>query len=555
MHLLAKAFGRPRAPVSARPEDESSANMPRALALILGVPQEEIPPSETPSSAGTLFTYGFDAGLRPTSFVVSICVHSVVIAIIWFAFAYRPITTVNTARYTARLLDLQMPDPPKQVSKWGATYPGSHDTASKPAHGGKPSPAPQPVLPQMPQIKPGPQTLIQPDIPNQVMLNEEIPLPKIVIWTPSNTPVKSIVPPMPQKPTAADVKPTIDVPTQEVNLADVNIAPSDHPSPRNMVLASTTSPVAIHDPQPVQSPPVSATQKAAQPTPATVLSLSDLRMKDGTTMLPPANEAKASKEQGELTPGQLQDSSPQGSGNARAISGQTGAGPASANVNGSGTASADLNGPGSATASIKSNAAGPGSGVGPGAGPAAGSAGTGSKPETSAPAPAADLPSELSGQMTVLRIALPKDGRFSAVVVGNSLDERYPEVADVWKGRIVYTAYLHVGLAKSWILQFSLPRDADASAAGAVARLDAPWPYDIVRPNLDPGSIGADALMVHGFIDLSGRFQGLGVKFPPAFPQAQFVLDALQKWQFRPAMQNGQPLRVEMLLIVPDIED
>src|SRR5208337_2948085 len=120
----------------------------------------------------------------------------------------------------ARTLDLLMPDPPKQVSKLGATYPGSHATASKSASGGRPSPAPQPVLPQLPQIKPGPQTLIQPDLPDQVTLNEEIPLPKIVIWTPSKTPVKSIVPPMPQKPAAADVKPTIDVPTQEVNLAD-----------------------------------------------------------------------------------------------------------------------------------------------------------------------------------------------------------------------------------------------------------------------------------------------------------------------------------------------
>jgi hypothetical protein len=176
----------------------------------------------------------------------------------------------------------------------------------------------------------------------------------------------------------------------------------------------------------------------------------------------------------------------------------------------------------------------------------------GAKPETSASAQGADLPSESFGKPALTKIALPKDGRFSSVVVGNALGDQYPEIADAWKGRIAYTAYLHVGLAKSWILQFSLPRDADASAAGTVARLDAPWPYDIVRPNLEPGSIDADALMIHGFIDPSGRFQGLSVAFPPAFPQAQFVLDALQKWQFRPAMQDGQPIRVEMLLIVPE---
>ena len=88
----------------------------------------------------------------------------------------------------------------------------------------------------------------------------------------------------------------------------------------------------------------------------------------------------------------------------------------------------------------------------------------------------------------------------------------------------------------------------------APSRLDAPWPFNIVRPNLEPGSVDADALMIHGFIDPSGRFQGLSVAFPPAFPQAQFVLEALEKWQFRPATQDGQPIRVEILLLIPEEE-
>jgi hypothetical protein len=162
------------------------------------------------------------------------------------------------------------------------------------------------------------------------------------------------------------------------------------------------------------------------------------------------------------------------------------------------------------------------------------------------------LLSESSGQPALTQIALPKDGRFSAVVVGDALEDQYPEVANAWSGRLAYTAYLHVGLAKSWIMQYSLPRDADASAGGAIARLDAPWPYNIVRPNLAPGSVDADALMIHGFIDEAGRFQGLSVAFPPAFPLAQFVLDALEKWQFRPATQDGRPIRVEVLLIIPE---
>jgi len=41
------------------------------------------------------------------------------------------------------------------------------------------------------------------------------------------------------------------------------------------------------------------------------------------------------------------------------------------------------------------------------------------------------------------------------------------------------------------------------------------------------------------------------VVFPPEFPQARFVVDALKQWAFRPAMRNGQVARVEVLLIIP----
>jgi hypothetical protein len=138
------------------------------------------------------------------------------------------------------------------------------------------------------------------------------------------------------------------------------------------------------------------------------------------------------------------------------------------------------------------------------------------------------------------------------VVVGASLEEKYPEIAGLWSGRMAYTVYLHVGLSMNWILQYSLPRSADAAEAGNIARLAAPWPYNIVRPNLAPGAINADALMVHGFVNQDGRFEALAITFPTEFAQAQFVLHALEQWQFRPAAQNGQSTRVEVLLIIPE---
>ena len=59
--------------------------------------------------------------------------------------------------------------------------------------------------------------------------------------------------------------------------------------------------------------------------------------------------------------------------------------------------------------------------------------------------------------------------------------------------------------------------------------------------------------MVHGFVNQSGRFESLAIAFPEEFAQASLVLDALRQWQFRPAMQNGQIARVEVLLIIPEV--
>jgi hypothetical protein len=158
------------------------------------------------------------------------------------------------------------------------------------------------------------------------------------------------------------------------------------------------------------------------------------------------------------------------------------------------------------------------------------------------------------GQLSSTLVTLAKNGRFESVVVGASLEDQFPEIEDFWKGRLLYTAYLHVGLVRSWILQYSLPRADTAAAAGSVARLESPWPYSIVRPDLAPGSINADALMIKGFISQAGQFEGPTLIFPPSFPLADFVLNCLRQWQFRPAFQNGQPARVEILLIIPDPE-
>jgi hypothetical protein len=327
---------------------------------------------------------------------------------------------------------------------------------------------------------------------------------------------KNLVAPLPDTPTAADVTPKADPPNEEVNLADLSIASTTALAQTRDIFASTSSPVSIHGPDQAQLPPSTASQTAAQPTPAAVMSLSDVQMREGTVSLPPVNETASTSSPGAVVQGPAVNSPRAGSGN-----------PASAALGvGSGQNSGKTADPSLTGAKVNDEMAGSGQSAYGGSGD--------------------------SEQPTTDRITLPQDGQFGAVVVGATLGEKYPEAAEVWSGRMAYTVYLHVGLAKSWILQYSLDSADDAAAAGNVSRLEAPWPYNIVRPNLSRDTINADALMVHGYVNQAGRFERLAVAFPPEFDQAQFVLDALAQWQFRPAVQNGQNERVEVVLIIPE---
>jgi hypothetical protein len=248
------------------------------------------------------------------------------------------------------------------------------------------------------------------------------------------------------------------------------------------------------------------------------MSLSDLEMKRGDVTLPPINETAPTDSSGALAAGQTQDSALAGLVNPVVSPGETGAGQGSNNTGESTDTGASAQGDETASGQTVSPQIGSG----------------------------------LGNPLSAAHISLPEDGQFGAVVVGSSMEEKYPETAQLWSGRLSYTVYLHVGLAKSWILQYSLSREDNAAAAGNITHIEAPWPYNITRPNIPPGAIDADALMIHGFINQTGRFEALSVLFPPEFTQAQFVLDALAQWQFRPATQNRQNVLVEVLLIIPE---
>jgi len=442
----------------------------------------------------TLFAESTDTGQKPTVFFASIFFHCLAIGLVFFITFYSPRLdrrAINE-RYNMRRLDLTVPAEALRRSESSKLYPKSVKDSSA----GKPA-----AMRQVAQAPKGPQMLLQPDLAKQITLPDPVQVPTLMVWTPSKVAVKTIVAPPPAKPTSANIHPSPAPPTQEANLADVSIAASQLTHPKLSALPSTTSPIEAPGPE-VQMAPTSISQVTAKPAQAAVMSLSDIHMVQGTVVLPPVNESAASKSEGLLAPGEAHNSAPGtgdhdgkgggSNGNARAMA--DGRGPASPLPNGNGT----------------------------------------------------------GNQITVTKITLPKDGQFGAVVVGASLEDQFPELTRVWAGRLAYTVYLHVGLARSWILQYSLPMADEAGSAGSISHLDAPWPYNIVRPNLGIDPSESEAIMIHGYVNQSGHFEGLKVVFPPQFPEIQFVLASLQQWQFRPAARNGQLARVEVLLIIPE---
>ena len=397
------------------------------------------------------------------------------------------------------------------------------------------------------------QTLIEPDIDPDKMLPKETPLPAMLLWSGHRPKVQVLTPPKPQPPNITLDKPKLNFPNKETRIAQLDISPTPFSSKLPMPVTSKSAPVILNRQLDVQTMPETGSISTIEPTPAAVLSASDLHMNQGVVSMPAANQSAEGTEKGGLGTGKTPNVLQNGSGD----SGSTGSDKATGKgQSGSGKST----GTGSGT-----SPKGPGAGNGASSGSGTGNSGTGSQSGMGTGQGSGHNAGSGSGQGagqgagngdngTVTRINLPKNGQFNVVVVGSSLDEQYPETTEVWKGRLAYSVYLHVGLEKNWIMQYSLPRAADSANAGT-AHLDAPWPYYIVRPNLNPDDATSDSVMVHGFVNESGHFEKLTVVFPTdmGYAREQLVLNALQQWQFRAGAHDGQVAKLEVLLIIPEI--
>jgi hypothetical protein len=379
------------------------------------------------------------------------------------------------------------------------------------------------------------QPLVQPDLPPDLLLTKQVPLPQVLIWSAGSTPAVVITPPPPLVVNTPISKPSLEAPNDQLKIADLKISPKTF-GPSTLTLPpSTTAPVVMKRPSLPAQMPVSASSAMGPSTPARVISLSDTQLERGTIALPALNEVGATNGVDDPTA-------------EKALAGSSSRGTGKPSAQGSGADKGDrgndkaAGGGNNQVASAGAGGQGGGAqGIGHG-GTAVGTAdGSGGSIDDAGTADAA----------SVTEIRQPVDGQFNAVVVGSSIAERYPETMQLWAGRLAYTVYLHMGVQKNWIMQYAVTREA-SDVSGNVAQPHAPWPYLMERPHFAPGDFNSDAVMVHGLLNTSGHFEALAVVFPLDFSQARFVLSALQQWRFRPALQGGKVIAVEVLLIIPE---
>jgi hypothetical protein len=159
---------------------------------------------------------------------------------------------------------------------------------------------------------------------------------------------------------------------------------------------------------------------------------------------------------------------------------------------------------------------------------------------------------------TPLRILHPAGGVFDVVVVQTSTSDAFSEGAQALSGRPIYTVYLEVGAPKEWILQYCVPNMSGPVQTGSLVSLgnpdpmSAPYPTVTVRPPED-WQHGSGYLLVHGFLDETGHLRDMKIlaSQDPQSPTTDALLEYLPYWEFRPAVVDGHPVKVEVILAVP----
>lgn len=403
-------------------------------------------------------------------------------------------------------------------------------------------------LPPLPPHRDVRQSILQPQFKPDMLAQRELRLPEVFFW---NVPglhesipkpfvmPGHIVPPTQMR--KLDAPPRLELPSSG-DLA--------HPTDANPQIQALLRMSAQRGAMPIQTTSSANPQNIASPDPlpgdpASVLSLTPnpMPLREFLT-IPPGNQVapmRGNSSAGAITAAE--------GGNGRGGNGTGGNGAGSGTA--SGTASANSgSGSGAADGSANGSGAGgnsPGSGSGAHAGEGTGS-GSGLSFE--------GIREAALAAAAKTKIIHSPTGVFDVVVQSGDSDT-FPESEGVLSGKPIYSAFLQVGARKDWIVQYCIPAEdaPDSEPNGPVVRLGndapltAPFPHVTMRPRITWSE--GQYRMIHGIITVEGAFQALHVLGVSDPRENAALLAVLEQWEFRPAMRQGKPVRIEILLAIP----
>lgn len=469
-------------------------------------------------------------------------------------------------------------------------------------------PGPQPIVSDPPNPTNRIQTVLQPALVNPPILKKFAPLPNLVQLTDAGPrPLdvranKPTLPPEPVRPMEAPklklrAKLPLEAMRSQPDLPVLQPAPTTPIEPPKLALPVNAPEVAT--PLVVRKSVVKAVEKSIEPprpeqishvtTHGTdlqnLVALSPIPAPPGQPVKVPAGEARgrfAISPDASVTPSQSRPGSKLGGlasaavgiggesgasgGNAAGITGGAGTGGEGSSVGGSG-------GVGTGTESGKGSGnggAGPGSGRGSGVGPGLGEgAGPSSGSGTGAGAghgggafPGITIQGSGSGSgaagKSTWHVA-PQTAYGMTIVATASSGGGLPDFG-VFSHEKVYTVYIDMSTADdpapALTLQYALLNDpsAEGSANRSTEGLMPPFPVVKEMPQFPVELVHKylrRLIVVYAIMDTKGKLQQMLVMQSPDDRITSRILEALNKWAFRPAELKGQPVSVKILLGIP----
>ena len=560
------------------------------MILVIRMRQKSVVSVESAPAAGAELFTGLSQkpGRRWFPLTCSVVIHALLISLAVYSSDHlRKSVELLSGKYTVRYLRLSAAAPVRSPNrkagegsplvtgfeaaapgKAGSAPPSTEAAAGEPADLPRDTPRPTPRVfefPKLPVKGPSGQVLLQPELPPMPVLKRDLRMPELLIWRPqpplpAPPPRKTFV--AQQRPSAPSpiknlpAPPSLDPPNAETNLTDLafsgritNLNPSlVHP-------AGTTAPLRAVGQGESSAIPQIAPAAADNSGALNILSIPDVPLPGGGVFeVAPGNQA----------PGSTESSAGGGSSGHASSKGGAGSGtglpsPASGNGTGGRTPGAEHGAGGGSTEGYGSGSGGRNSGVSGAGGQGEGADSGSGSPGHGFGAGGTDANSPVAGpapSRNVTTVVHSPDGHFN-ILVESSGSEAFAETEGVLSGRLIYTVYVRAGTKKDWILQYCLPRAIEQrkSAKGKAPPLEAPYPFLILRPDLVFGP-DIDYLIVHGIVDLLGKFDQLNYIVAPAEQtDKDLLLNSLRQWKIRPGRLDGQPIALEVLLIIPREEN